>query len=73
MDDLTIYKVWATWTSNRGEPLTRSARLFGTAEEAMDWYNQLRNSFKAAQGGGMVKHFTMHLEEQHLEPSRKEA
>lgn len=73
MEELTIWKVWATWTNNQGEPLTRSARLFGTAEEAMDWYNRLRESFKGAQAAGMLKHFTMHLEEQFLEPIRKEA
>lgn len=71
MDNLTVFAVWATWTSNRGEPLTRSARLFPTCDEAMVWYNQLRDSFKGAQGCGMVKHFTMHLEEQHLEPSKE--
>lgn len=73
MEELTVYTVWATWKNNRGEPLTRAARLFPTIDEAMEWYAKLRDSLAAAQGGGMVKHFTMHLEEQHLEPSKKEA
>lgn len=72
MEELTVYTVWATWTDRRGNPFTRSARMFATDAEALEWYTALRDSFKGAQGGGMVKRFTMHLEEQHLEPSKKE-
>ena len=71
MDNYTIFVVWATWTDKRGNKLTRSPREFTTDAEALEWYTALRSSFVGAQGAGMVKHFTMHLEEQHLEPSKE--
>jgi hypothetical protein len=73
MEELTVFVVSATYTNKRGEPLTRAARIFPTIDEAKEWYAKLRDSFAAAQAAGLVKHFTMHLSEKHLEPSKKEA
>lgn len=64
---MEVYKVWAEWKNQRGESFVRSARMFGSYEDAMEWYNALKASFVGAQGGGMVKSFTMHLAEEWLE------
>lgn len=73
MEELTVYNVWATYTTTDGKKKKGPVTMKSTLNEAMEVMAGARLSYGLWQKYGDVKYFTLHLEEQHLEPSKKEA
>lgn len=73
MEELKVYKVWATYTHANGKKGKGPVSLAANMAEAVERLAGARHTYTIAQEYGEIKHFTLHLEEQHLEPSKKEA
>ena len=70
MDNI-VYAVWATYTTTAGKKCKSRAVLKPTMAEALEIVTACRRTHTIAQEYGSVKYFTIHLEEQHLEPSKE--
>jgi hypothetical protein len=71
MNELTIYWVYATYTTTDGKKRTGPVTTRTTLYEAIEALAGARATYTIAQEYGEVKYFTLHLEEQHLEPSKE--
>ena len=67
----TVYKVWATYATDTGRKCKSMAALKATMPEALELVAACRRTYTVAQEYGQVKYFTIHMEEQHLEPSKE--